>query len=52
MDNLRIEKKFVSGKYKEDIFKKLLLINNFKKIYPDRIINSIYIDTVNYNFVN
>lgn len=51
LEDSRIEKKFILGKYKEDYFEKLLKINNFKKIFPDRIINSIYIDTSNYDFV-
>tara|TARA_B100000073_G_scaffold68888_1_gene50836 strand:- start:736 stop:1407 length:672 start_codon:yes stop_codon:yes gene_type:complete len=46
----RIEKKFVLGKYKDDFIKKYLLINGFTKHYPDRIITSIYLDTLNYNF--
>ena len=50
MNNSRIEKKFVFGKYQDDLIEKLLLINNFSKIYPDRIISSIYIDTLNYDF--
>ena len=37
MNNSRIEKKFVFGKYQDDLIEKLLLINNFSKIYPDRI---------------
>jgi|TARA_B110001452_G_scaffold80756_1_gene66057 SPX domain protein involved in polyphosphate accumulation len=50
MSNLRIEKKFVFGKYKKDLVEKLLLINNFSKIYPDREISSIYLDTLNFDF--
>jgi len=46
----RIEKKFVLGKYKDDFFKKFLLVNGFTKQYPDRIISSIYLDTANYDF--
>ncbi len=51
MENLRIEKKFVFGKYQNDLVEKLLLINNFSKIYPDRNISSIYLDTLNFDFV-
>ena len=50
MDNIRIEKKFVFGKYQNDFIEKLLLINNFSNIYPDREISSIYLDTFNYDF--
>ena len=50
MNNLRIEKKFVFGKFKKDLVEKLLLINNFSKIYPDREISSIYLDTINFDF--
>jgi len=51
LQNSRIEKKFILGKYKNDYCEKLLKTNNFKKIFPDRIISSIYIDTTNYDFV-
>ena len=50
MNNSRIEKKFVFGKYQDDLIEKLLLINNFSKIYPDREISSIYLDTLNFDF--
>jgi len=46
----RIEKKFVFGKYQNDFIEKLLLINNFSNIYPDRYISSIYLDTLNFDF--
>ena len=49
-NNVRIEKKFILGKHKKDTLEKLLLTNGFKKLYPDRIINSIYIDTLGYDF--
>ena len=49
-ENSRIEKKFILGKHKKDYFEKLLIINNFKKMFPDRMISSIYIDTVDYDF--
>tara|TARA_B100000795_G_C22789218_1_gene436087 strand:- start:243 stop:890 length:648 start_codon:yes stop_codon:yes gene_type:complete len=50
MNNIRIEKKFVFGKYQNDFIEKLLLINNFSNIFPDREISSIYLDTLNYDF--
>ena len=49
MNNLRIEKKFIFGKYQNDFVEKLLLINNFSKIYPDREISSVYLDTLNFD---
>ena len=39
MNDTRIEKKFVFGKYQNDYVEKLLLINNFSKNYPDRKIS-------------
>jgi SPX domain protein involved in polyphosphate accumulation len=50
MNENRIEKKFVLGKFKDDFFKKFLLVNGFTKQYPDRTISSIYLDTANYDF--
>jgi len=50
MNENRIEKKFVLGKYKDDFFKKFLLVNGFTKQYPERTITSIYLDTANYDF--
>ena len=50
MNKSRIEKKFVFGKYQKDLLEKLLLINNFSKIFPDREISSIYLDTLNFDF--
>jgi len=50
MDNIRIEKKFVFGKYKEDYIEKVLLLNDFNKIFPDRYISSLYLDTINFDF--
>ena len=50
MNEKRIEKKFVLGKFKDDFFKKFLLVNGFTKQYPDRTISSVYLDTVNYDF--
>ena len=51
MNEKRVEKKFVLGKFKDDFFKKFLLVNGFTKQYPDRTISSIYLDTANYDFV-
>jgi|TARA_B110000114_G_scaffold184737_1_gene229279 SPX domain protein involved in polyphosphate accumulation len=50
MNDSRVEKKFVFGKYQNDLVEKILLINNFSKIYPDREISSIYLDTLNFDF--
>ena len=50
MNEKRIEKKFVFGKYKEDFLEKILLANGFSKLYPSRYISSIYIDTLNFDF--
>ena len=49
-ENSRIEKKFVLEESRQDYFKRFLLVNNFKKLYPDRVINSIYIDTLGFDF--
>ena len=46
----RIEKKFVLGKFKEDFITKFLILNGFKKHFPMRKINSVYLDTFNYDF--
>tara|TARA_B100000989_G_scaffold111127_1_gene81538 strand:+ start:3622 stop:4275 length:654 start_codon:yes stop_codon:yes gene_type:complete len=50
MNESRIEKKFVLGKYKEDFLTRFLLINGFTKHFDNRIINSIYLDTISYDF--
>ena len=50
MNENRIEKKFVLGKFKDDFIKKFLSVNGFTKQYPDRVISSIYLDTKNYDF--
>jgi len=47
----RVEKKFVFGINYSDFIKKILLVNNFKILYPDRYIHSIYIDTLNFDSV-
>ena len=51
MRDLRLEKKFVFGKNREFFLNKFLLTNYFKKLHPSRKINSIYLDTLNYNFI-
>tara|TARA_B100001173_G_C15913359_1_gene515119 strand:+ start:98 stop:745 length:648 start_codon:yes stop_codon:yes gene_type:complete len=51
MNNTRIEKKFVLGKSKEDYLESILIRSGFNRIFKPRYINSIYLDTVNYDFV-
>ena len=51
MNNSRIEKKFILGKYEEDFVQKTLLRSGFKKLFVPRKVSSIYLDTINYNFV-
>ena len=50
MNEIRVEKKFVFGKFKEDYLKKILLLNGFSKTYSPRNISSIYLDTLNFDF--
>ena len=50
MNENRVEKKFVLGKFKDDFIKKFLSVNGFIKQYPDREISSVYLDTKNYDF--
>ena len=50
MNDTRVEKKFIFGKDQSDFVKKLLVVNNFQKLYPDRSISSIYIDTLDFNY--
>ena len=50
MNENRIEKKFVLGKYEDDSIKKILTISGFKKSFPSRYISSIYLDTLNFDF--
>ena len=47
MNQSRIEKKFIFPNQASDLVKKILLGNNFKKLYSDRYITSIYIDNLN-----
>jgi len=51
MNNTRIEKKFVLGKSKEDYLESILIRSGFNRIFKPRYINSIYLDTVNFDFV-
>ena len=41
MNQSRIEKKFIFPSQESDLVKKILLGNNFKKLYSDRYITSI-----------
>ena len=50
MQDIRIEKKYVFGKYKEDFLKTTLLENGFVKFFSPRKITSIYLDTLNFDF--
>ena len=50
MSDLRIEKKFVFGKGKEDNLKVSLLSNGFSEIFQPRQISSVYLDTANFDF--
>ena len=49
MNESRIEKKFIFPNQASDLVKKILLGNNFKRLYPDRYITSIYIDNLNFD---
>jgi len=49
MNQSRIEKKFIFPNQASDLVKKILLVNNFKKLYSDRYITSIYIDNLNFD---
>lgn len=49
MNNLRIEKKIVLGKYKDFFVKKKLFEKGFITHFPDREISSLYLDTLNYD---
>lgn len=51
MNNERIEKKFVFGKYREDFLENTLIKNGFTRYYFPRYVNSVYLDTLNFNFV-
>lgn len=50
MNENRVEKKFVFGKYTEDFLKKILITNGFAKYFVPRQISSIYLDTLNFDF--
>ena len=49
MNLSRIEKKFIFPNQSSDLVKKILLVNNFKKLYSDRYITSIYMDNLNFD---
>ena len=51
MNQSRIEKKFIFPNQASDLIKKILLGNNFKELYSDRYITSIYIDNLNFGSV-
>ena len=50
MNENRIEKKFVFGKFKEDYLEKILISKGFIQSFSPRNISSIYLDTVNFDF--
>ena len=50
MNEIRVEKKFVFGKFKEDYLEKVLLLNGFSRTYSPRNISSIYLDTLTFDF--
>tara|TARA_Y100000022_G_scaffold45274_1_gene37880 strand:- start:1075 stop:1725 length:651 start_codon:yes stop_codon:yes gene_type:complete len=50
MNENRVEKKFILGKYQEDFLKKILITNGFTKYFVPREISSIYLDTLNFDF--
>ena len=51
MNQNRIEKKFVFGKYKVDFLEKILISKGFIKSFSSRNVSSIYLDTFNFDFV-
>ena len=51
MNQTRIEKKFIFPNQESDLVKKILLVNNFRKLYPDRYITSIYMDNLDFDSV-
>ena len=50
MNENRIEKKFVFGKFKEDYLEKILISKGFIASFSPRYISSIYLDTINFDF--
>jgi SPX domain protein involved in polyphosphate accumulation len=50
MNDFRIEKKFVFGKFNESNIIKILLTSGFTETFSSRKINSIYLDTQNFDF--
>ena len=51
MNENRIEKKFVFGKFKEDYLEKILISKGFIQSFSPRNISSIYLDTFNFDFL-
>jgi len=51
MNNSRIEKKIVLGKFRTNDCIRFLIENKFQKHYPNRNISSIYLDTTKLDFV-
>ena len=49
--DVRIERKFSFGNANDKELTKFLLSNNFKQKYQKRRVNSIYLDTPNFNHV-
>ena len=47
--DLRVERKFSFGKSKENDLYHFLLLNNFSKTFENRTVNSIYLDTNNFD---
>ena len=50
MNENRVEKKFVFGKYQEDYIKKMLVTYGFSELFVPRKISSVYLDTFNFDF--
>jgi len=46
----RVERKFTSGLFRSDFFKKILFLNSFMPLYENRLVNSIYLDNEEYIF--
>ena len=47
----RVERKFTSGLFRSDFFKKILFLNSFMPLYENRLVNSIYLDNEEYIFL-
>lgn len=48
---MRFERKYFLNSNNNLIFKKFLIEENFRKIFSDRIVNSIYFDTQSFDFL-